>query len=783
MSRLMIVCPAILAATLVNGCTGLTSRNTPSTSGFTQSTTTTITTSTTVTPAPNISVSITQPTYGFNVLPSSVRRVFATVTNSTTNALTWSVTGRASLSSTTGAWVDVIAPSSGSSCSIGGTPTNYYVTSSTTFSVTATSQDDNTRSATITVNVCNPAVQVSVVPFYTTLYAGQKADIQAIIWGSTNRNVTWAITSQPGGGDGSLTDTGNWDTAFSATVAGRYTLTSTSSADGTKSNTATVYVTGHTMPYQVTSGGTMPVDCTADPQMTGHVYDVGPSQATYHTIQSVPWPSLTAGSTVRVHNEDTSGSNPTTYHEYFQLKIQATRTQPIRVCGVPDANGNLPVIDASNGTGRSDVSQYSAGYAVAGLGATGWAGVYTGSYTGPQYLIFEGVKIQNAKPAYAYTTPSGQSGTAWVEGAACVRTFTSMDVVIRGVDAYNCDNGLMSDFNSNNGYAVVENTLYEGNHLHGSGENGAFLYHQFYIQGFNQIAQFNLFDHYTIGAQGSNLKSRGVVDIIRYNHFTDGPSRQIDMIDNQDATAYESFDGYLGAGTDSYHYLYPSDTYGADLLAAAVEAHHDDYVYGNTFVNSTAAVPIHYSTDHGSLESDRIGTLWFYNNSFYEPACNGCLNYRWYLFDTSGGGGNDFPEIEWPQIQIINDALWMDDPTKPIFNWDKEQNQFSVFATNAVNATYGTGSFLGGDGTGWASGTSSYAFQGASNSAGVTGVANLILVPSAPFNPTTFAPYSALLSTGADLPSGAAKMPVRFQFGPSATVAPRSQPLTIGAME
>src|ERR1700739_3519968 len=105
MPRLMIACSAILAATLLNGCTGLTSRNTPSTSGFTQSTNTPA-----ITPAPDISVSITQPTYGFNVLPSSVRRLFATVANGTTNALRWSVTGGASLSSTTGAWVDVTAP-------------------------------------------------------------------------------------------------------------------------------------------------------------------------------------------------------------------------------------------------------------------------------------------------------------------------------------------------------------------------------------------------------------------------------------------------------------------------------------------------------------------------------------------------------------------------------------------------------------------------------------------------------------------------------------------------
>ena len=166
----------------------------------------------------------------------------------------------------------------------------------------------------------------------------------------------------------------------------------------------------------------------------------------------------------------------------------------------------------------------------------------------------------------------------------------------------------------------------------------------------------------------------------------------------------------------------PSDAYSADLLSAAVEAHHADYVYGNTFVNSAAGVPIHYATDHGSLENDRIGSLWFYNNTFYEPLCNGCPNWRWMLFDTSGGGGDDFLEIEWPQVQVHNNAIWMDSPTQPYFYWNNETNQFTTFGKNVINSNWGTGVMSGGDGTGWASRTSVYAFQGASNSADAAGV-------------------------------------------------------------
>jgi hypothetical protein len=732
-------------------------------------------------PSSQISISITQPVYGFNVLPGSKRRLFATVLNGKTNGVTWSVDGGALLSATSGNWVDVIAPAEGRHCTITGSEP-FHISSDKQFTVTAQSQEDPSQKAAITVNVCAPAVELSVVPFYATLYAGQKADVQAFVWGSANRDVSWAITAQPKGGDGVLADTANLDTVFSATVSGRYTLTATSAADGSKKETAILYVTGHAMPYAVTPSQTMPVDCTVDPGLKGKTYEVGPSQA-FKTIQAVPWETLGEGSTIRIHNEDATGSNPTTYHEFFQVTTRATRSQPVRVCGVADAKGNLPVIDAGDATGRPAVSRYSAGYTAVGMGTPGWAGLYPGNPNGSQYLILEGLKIQNAKPPFAYTTPQGAAGTAWISAAACVRIFTSTNTVVRGIDAYNCGNGFFSDFNGGNGYALVADTLYEGNHLHGNGVAHSFLDHQLYIQGRNEVVQFNIVDEYQPGASGSNSKSRGFPDVVRYNHFGDGAARQLDMVDNEDARPYHSFEGYLGTGGHSYRSIYPADTYTADLLAAAVEAHHGDYVYANTFVNSKAGFPIHYATDHGSLETDRIGTLWFYNNSFYELVCNGCANWRWSLFDTSGGGDNNFHEIEWPQIQVLDNAIWMGSPTKPYFSWNLMANQFTILGRNVINANWGTGNMAGGDKTGWAAKASQQAFQGASNAADTTGVSNLIGVSTSPFDLTTFAPSPALVNKGESLPGDWPKLPVRFQYGPSAIQTARKQPLTMGAME
>jgi hypothetical protein len=89
----------------------------------------------------------------------------------------------------------------------------------------------------------------------------------------------------------------------------------------------------------------------------------------------------------------------------------------------------------------------------------------------------------------------------------------------------------------------------------------------------------------------------------------------------------------------------------------------------------------------------------------------------------------------------------------------------------------------GGDKTGWAAKASQQAFQGASNAADTTGVSNLIGVPTSPFDLTTFAPSPLLVNKGEPLPGDWPKLPVRFQYGPSAIQTTRKQPLTMGAME
>ncbi len=732
-----------------------------------------------------VAIKISQPDYGFNVIPGSTRRIFATVTNGTSNQVTWSVkSGSAQISSTSGPWVDVTAPVTGSSCSYTGTSAQYGVTSSTQFTIEADSVDDGSEKATATFNVCNPAVEVSVVPFYRTLYANQPADVQSLVLGPVDQNVHWAITSQPKGGDGKLTDSTSRDALFTGTVAGRYQLTATSVANAGKSATAIMYVTGHKMPYRVTPNQTEPVDCTVDPSMQGAVYDVGLSQK-FKTLASVPFPTMVPGSTVRLHNEDTTGLNPTTYHEYVEISQPATAEQPFRMCGVPDASGNLPIIDGTKATGRSDTSTDIAGYGLLTLHNSN-SFAYWPKFVAAQYIAVEGIQFRNANPGVSYTAPAGSS-QSWQSSAACIHISEAQNVAFVGDDIGSCGNGVLSDFNSNGGWGASDlNVLWEGNHIHNNGIAGSDQDHQMYLQSWDNVVQFNRIDDYTKGALGANIKSRGLQDIIRYNFLGDGAQRQMDLVDVKDAPAYMSFAGFLSGGSNSFHALYTQDSYPADQIAAEQEAWNSHFVYGNIYQNSTSSAPIHFSMDTTGGELARKGSLYWYNNTFYQRSCTACLPLSWTLFDTTGGDGKYYPQAEFQTVQAYNNIVWMDSVSKSPFQWNDYSAFIGVGGGNLLPSNWGSGLTTGGAGSGWSVDPGSDAYQNSLPlDLHLTGFDknDITTTGSIPFDRNSWTLGSDIPAVQA-VPSAVCEMPARFAYLPNLGYAvPRTATPSVGATD
>ena len=144
------------------------------------------------------------------LLTGATQQFTANITGSSNTAVTWSATG--GTVSSNGLYT---APATAG-----------------TYSVTATSQADTTKSASATVTVTKVAVSIS--PVSAALLTGATQQFTATVTGSTNTAVTWSATG------GTVSSNGLYT---APATAGTYSVTATSQADTTKSASATVTVT------------------------------------------------------------------------------------------------------------------------------------------------------------------------------------------------------------------------------------------------------------------------------------------------------------------------------------------------------------------------------------------------------------------------------------------------------------------------------------------------------------------------------------------------------------
>lgn len=754
-----------------------------------------------------ISISVKQPQFGFAVIPSQTQRYYAMLTNAPTSNIKWSVGGGASISGGpfTEGWVDVQAPASGGNCTYSGTGANAIVSSPVSFTLTATSVDDPTKSNTITVNVCNPSVTLNIVPGYRVLYSGQQADIQSFILGSVNTNVTWSIINQPTGGDATLSDNANRDTVFSATKAGRYTVQAVSAADTSVVGTALLYVTGNPMPYASTPNGTEPVDCTVDPNSTGSVYDVGPNHL-YKTIAAVPWTTLAPGSTVRIHNDDLTGLNPTTYNEYFNIFTQGTQANPIRVVGCPDAEGNLPVIDGTNATSNTMPNQGLVGFYGVEVYDKNWS-YYGQPNTSPAWISIEGLKIENFNDTQDYTLPTGGAPRNWgfpmgggTTGAPSafvsgIRLQNGDDINVVGNDVTANGLGIFTESEAPES-DMTRWILIEGNNFHANlkAQNAAQTggIHTLYLQSFGQVVQGNYAGAADPVGEGGDFKDRGDYSFVRYNTFAggaDNTSRTVDIVDQQDANPYMNIPAYITAAAST-------DDAPLNFVAAWATAWHNYYFYGNV-VTSRAYGPIHFNADHDVPDGvGRVGTLWYWANTGYLATQGGYDNY-WF----DGENPNLFSSTasEFPQIQSFNNIIWMSGSstsTSPFFTLSRDRATFITSGGTYVPSSCCTNDQVdGGPITGWPNTVeggypaTNLWYAGVNDLAahlsgfGVSGSTIPNGLATIPFNPTN---YSPIISNDAvPVPAAISTLPVRYQPDPAVgglMVVRNDNAATVGAI-
>jgi alpha-tubulin suppressor-like RCC1 family protein len=174
-----------------------------------------------VTPAAPLAVTIGISPSAGNLLTNTPYTFTATVGNTTDQAVIWSVT------TSTG------AATTGASITAGGV---FVATSPGSYTVTATSHADGSKSASASVTVAAPVlVTVGVSPSNVPLLVGQVQAFTATV-SPAGTAVTWSVTPATGATIDPVTG------VFSSTLAGNYTVRATTVTPSPVSSTATVTV-------------------------------------------------------------------------------------------------------------------------------------------------------------------------------------------------------------------------------------------------------------------------------------------------------------------------------------------------------------------------------------------------------------------------------------------------------------------------------------------------------------------------------------------------------------
>jgi hypothetical protein len=299
------------------------------------------------------------------------------------------------------------------------------------------------------------------------------------------------------------------------------------------------------------------------------IIEVGPGK-TYEELYDVPESNVTAGTLIKIYYR----SEP--YRIKIYLKIQATETAHFRIQGIPDENGNLPIITHENSThnwGSDNINQWNDNLAIITINGS-WG-------EKPSWIDLVNLHLK----IFGVNQEDGDNGI-WSKAD---------HVSVKGCVFENCGNGVFFQASNNDLVDISSYNLVEGCRFTHCGVNGSYLLHNIYTQGAHSLVQFNYIEQEQDGALGSTLKDRATFSVIRYNYM-EGTARTIDLVEPEEAE------------------VATNDNPGWD----------NAFVYGNiiTISRTNSGVPFHYGWDDNDdpYEYHRKGTLFFANNTIVMKA-------------------------------------------------------------------------------------------------------------------------------------------------------------------
>jgi hypothetical protein len=345
--------------------------------------------------------------------------------------------------------------------------------------------------------------------------------------------------------------------------------------------------------------------------------EVGPGRQ-FPALGDVPWNGLTAGDTVRIHWR----AEP--YREKILISTRGTADAPIRLVGVPDPTGRLPVVDGENATTGPFIAFSYAGTQDRGLLIVGPA---RGTRWGvkPQYIHIENLEFRNAAPPHEFTDGGG-GRRKYGFNAAAVFVERGEHVVVRGCVLTGCGNGL---FVASGASEEVQSRdiLVEGCRIEGNGNVGRDREHNVYTEAVGVTFQNNHFGPLRPGSRGNNVKDRSAGTVVRYNRI-EGGAHLLDLVEPEESAR----------------------------ITCADPAFHTTYVYGNVMLNGPkdGVSVVHYGGDNGKTSTYRKGTLFFHHNTVVIRADRGGpgARYRTILFRSD----TDDEAVEFHNNIVFRDA-------------------------------------------------------------------------------------------------------------------------------
>lgn len=318
---------------------------------------------------------------------------------------------------------------------------------------------------------------------------------------------------------------------------------------------------------------------------TAQTYEIGVGK-TYASwaafVASYGSGDIGPGSSIKVYA-------PITLAEKILVHFRGTSSSRITIEGVPDDDGNLPVIEAQNAVTPSGQNPGNT-FVFTDLSIVLYHRRNTGTFHTPGFVTLKNFEIRHSgASAGTYTAYDGS--TRSYSGFPSIYIAGGDDLEFENLVVHGIGNGI---FAADNGTVSRQshNITIKDCHFYNNGDVGSFLKHHVYVEAQDVTVEGCLFGTVRAGSFGGQLKDRGTGIISRYNKFEAGTTLSIGFVEHQNSR-YTSW--------------------------MATREKRRVRNYGNIIVNNgTATQAMRFGGDQGFAQGYRKGDLDYYHCTLVE---------------------------------------------------------------------------------------------------------------------------------------------------------------------